>query len=77
METFRSTQKFLNDARVPFHTYGLPEERELKVEIIDFHANVSLDEISQALNHKGFIVNSGVPQFSPGWRVARNAFLTK
>ena len=77
VESFRIAQKFLSDAGIPYHTFALPEEKELKVQIIGIPADTTPEFIYNELVSLGFKVNSVTPLFSPGKKLARNAFLVK
>ena len=75
VESFRIAQKFLTDAG--YHTFALPGEKELKDQISGIPAGTTPEFIQNELNHLGFLVHSVTPLFSPGKKVARNAFLVK
>ena len=77
IDSFRLAQKLLTDRGIPYYTYALPEERELKVEIIGIPADVPVPTICHALEQLGFTVSSITPLFSPGRHIPRNAFLVK
>ena len=77
VESFRIAQTFLTDAGIPYHTFALPEEKELKVQIIGIPADTTPEFIYNELINLGFKVNSVTPLFSPGKKVARNVFLFK
>ena len=70
VESFCNVQQFLTTAAVPFHTFALLEERELK----GIPGDVPTNRISAQLNRLGYLINIVTPFISPGKRVASNDF---
>lgn len=77
---FRLLQTHLSKAKKNYHTFSLPEEKEVKVVVRGLRKDTPTSEITKALGRMGFSVTHATPFTKPDQefkRVATNTFLIK